>query len=228
MEQRKSLQKPIIIPPSEAAQYLAQRDIYVDLLANGVRVGHAQRQNCSKFYPVTAAGYYQWSETNAEIRRSFCAEGGWTLDDTDNRPMLVNSEHQIRFVAAGGNSATGLTIDTPDVANTKGKATIDSVNAKNGLSSTDGLFDLEQVSTDATKLPPQGEWLLLYFHDEHTEELRCEFSQPSALTGDGEVYAWSVRVLLEAIRLDSANIQPDLFSSEDDGIDFNISRATGS
>lgn len=45
---------------------------------------------------------------------------------------------------------------------------------------------------------------------------------------NGFPYITTTRRLLEAIRLDSANVQPDLFSSEDDGIDFNISRATGS
>ena len=32
MEQRQPIHEPIIIPPSKAAQYLAQRDIEVDLL----------------------------------------------------------------------------------------------------------------------------------------------------------------------------------------------------
>lgn len=228
MEQHQPAQGPIIIPPSEAAQYLAQRDIEVDLLTNGLRVGFAQRRNCSEFHPVTARGYYQWAETNAEIRRSFCAEGQWTLENPDNRPLIENAEQNIRFVAAGGNAATGLAIGTPDVARPKGKATIDSVNAMNSVTINLGLFDLGQVSTSATELPPQGEWLLLYYYDEATQQLRCEFSRPSALTDNGKVYAWSVRVLLEAIQLDSANVQPDLFSSEDDGIDFSISRAAGS
>lgn len=85
MEQRQSAQEPIIIPPSEAAQYLAQRDIEVDLLKNGLQVGFTQRRNCSEFHPVTAPGYYQWAETNAEIRRNFCASGRWALDNPDNR-----------------------------------------------------------------------------------------------------------------------------------------------
>lgn len=227
MEQRQSAEEPIIIPPSEAAQYLAQRDIEVDLLKNGLQVGFTQRRNCSEFHPVTAPGYYQWAETNAEIRRNFCASGRWALDNPDNRPLIENAEQNIRFVAAGGNAATGLAIGTPDVARSKGKATIDSVNAMNSVTIPLGLFDLEQVSANAAELPPEGEWLLLYYYDEATRELRCEFSRPSALTDNGKVYAWSVRVLLEAIQLDSANVQPDLFSSEDDGIDFSISRAAG-
>lgn len=228
MEQRQPIHEPIIIPPSKAAQYLAQRDIEVDLLTNGLRVGFTQRRNCSEFHPVTAPGYYQWAETNAEIRRSFCAGGQWTLDNPDNRPLIENAKQNIRFVAAGGNAATGLEIGTPDVARPKGKATIDSVNATNSLTISLGLFDLERVSINAAEVPPQGEWLLLYYYDETAQELRCEFSRPSALTDGGKVYAWSTRVLLEAIRLDSANVQPDLFNSEDDGIDFSISRATGS
>lgn len=56
MEQRQAAQEPIIIPPSEAAQYLAQRDIEVDLLKNGLQVGFTQRRNCSEFHPVTAPG----------------------------------------------------------------------------------------------------------------------------------------------------------------------------
>lgn len=228
MELRQPIQEPIIIPPSEAAEYLAKRDIKVDLLTNGLHVGFTQRRNCSRFHPVTAPGYHQWSETNAEIRRSFCAEGQWSMDNPENRPLLVNTEQQIKFSAAAGNSATGLRIGSPDLARPKGKATIHSVNSYNNSAPLIGLFDLKLVSTSAAELPPPGEWLLLYFYDEPTQEFRCEFSRPVALTSDGWIYAWSVRVLLEAINLDSAILQPDLFSNEDDGIDFNISRATGS
>lgn len=75
--------------------------------------------------------------------------------------------------------------------------------------------------------PPPGEWLLLYFYDGENQELRSEFSRPAALSEDGEVEAWDVRVLLEPTYPDFAMVQPSLFGTEDDDIDFAISRASG-
>lgn len=53
-----------IIPSREAREYLAKRDIDANCLAVALTEGLAQRQNCEVYHPVTAPGYYQWSETN--------------------------------------------------------------------------------------------------------------------------------------------------------------------
>lgn len=221
------INRTIIIPPREAGEYLAKRDIDANRLAAALTEGLAQRQNCQIYHPVTAPGYYQWAETNRAIREFHCKTGRWKMANTDNRPLLVHANHLTKFVAAAGNAATGIRDAIPDVARRKGAATIGSVNASNQLQINLGLFSPTLPSPDARHTPPPGEWLLLYFYDEENRELRSEFSRPAALSHDGEVEAWDVRVLLKPIHPDFAMAQPDLFGTEDDDIDFAISRASG-
>ena len=217
----------IIIPPSEASEYLAKRDIDADCLATALTEGLAQRQNCQIYHPVTAPGYYQWSETNFSIRKFHCESNKWKLANPDNRPLLVHVDNQTKFVAAAGNSATGLRNAAPELARRKGVSTIQSVNASNQLQIELGAFTLATHSPDARRTPPPGEWLLLYFYDEEHQELRSELSRPASISIDGEVEAWDVRVLLKPIHPEFAMAQPDLFGTEDDDIDFTISRASG-
>ena len=61
------IEKTTIIPPNEAKDYLAKRNIDSDCLATALAEGLAQRQNCEIYHPVTAPGYYQWSETNFSL-----------------------------------------------------------------------------------------------------------------------------------------------------------------
>lgn len=64
-------------------------------------------------------------------------------------------------------------------------------------------------------------------YDGENRELRSEFSRPAALSKDGEVQAWDVRVLLKPAYPEFAMEQPNLFDTEDDDIDFAITRASG-
>ena len=115
----------------------------------------------------------------------------------------------------------------PTLREKKGAATSQSVNATNQLQIGLGLFSPASLPSDAGHTPPPGEWLLLYFYDGQNQELRSEFSRPAALSEDGEVEAWDVRVILEPTYPDFAMVQPSLFGTEDDDIDFAISRANG-
>ena len=219
--------RTIIIPPRDARKYLAKRNIDARCFVEAVQEGLAQRQNCTAYHPITAPGYYQWSETNRAIREFHCETGQWKMANPDNRPLLVHADNTTRFVAAAGNSATGIRGAFPNVARKKGAATIQSVNATNQLQIGLGLFSPASSTSDARHTPPPGEWLLLYFYDGENQELRSEFSRPAALSDDGEVEAWDVRVLFEPTYPDFAMVQPSLFGTEDDDIDFAISRASG-
>lgn len=220
--------RTIIITPHEASAYLAKRDIDANCFRGALKEGLAQRENCSEFHPITAPGFYQWPETNRAIREFHCKTNNWKMANPDNRPLLVHVDNQTKFVAAAGSSATGLLEAAPGLARRKGVSTIQSVNASNQLQIELGAFSPATHSPDAHHTPPPGEWLLLYFYDEEHQELRSEFSRPASISTDGEVEAWDVRVLLKPIHPGFAMAQPDLFSTEDDDIDFTISRASGS
>ena len=88
------------------------------------------------------------------------------MANPDNRPLLVHVDNQMKFVAAAGNSATGLREAAPGLARGKGVSTIQSVNASNQLQIGLGVFTPAAHSTDARHTPPPGEWLFLYFYDE--------------------------------------------------------------
>ena len=171
-----------IIPSREAREYLAKRDIDADCLAVALTEGLAQRQNCEVYHPVTAPGYYQWSETNYSIRKFHCESNNWKMANPDNRPLLVHVDNQMKFVAAAGNSATGLRNAAPGLARRKGVSTIQSVNASNQLQIGLGPFTPASRTPDARHTPPPGEWLLLYFYDEEHEELRSKFSRPASIS----------------------------------------------
>lgn len=147
------IENTTIIPPNEAKGYLAKRDIDADYLATALTEGLAQRRNCEIYHPVTAPGFYQWSETNFAIRKHHCKSNNWKIANPDNRPLLVHVDNQTSFVAAAGNSATGLREATPGLARRKGISTIQSVNASNQLQIGLGVFTSAAHSSDARHTP---------------------------------------------------------------------------
>jgi len=112
--------RTIIIPPRDASKYLAKRNIDAGCFVEALQEGLAQRQNCTAYHPITAPGYYQWSETNRAIREFHCGTGKWKMANPDNRPLLVHADNTTKFVAAAGNSATGIRGAYPNVARKKG------------------------------------------------------------------------------------------------------------
>lgn len=103
----------------------------------------------------------------------------WKMANPDNRPLLVHADNTTKFVAAAGNSATGIRGAFPNVVRKKGAATIQSVNATNQLQIGLGLFSPASPTSDARQTPPPGEWLLLHFYEGENQELRAPPTVPT-------------------------------------------------
>ena len=218
---------PVIISASAANKYLSPHNVDTNLLEQALATAVAQRNNCSIHAPLITPGMELWAEANTEIRRLFCATGEWNQVDANNRALVAHAKRDMCFTAVSGNSATGIPSLTPDFSRARGTATVDSINSRNNAGNQPSLFDTVVAPPTVNHEPPLGEWLLLYFYDEQEHELRSEFSRPAMVTQDGRIAKWDVRVLLKTVHTDFEISQPDLFQTEDDDIDFTISRATG-
>lgn len=214
---------PIVIDAADAASYLERMNIILPDLQTALGIGETAAGNVDDNHPVTAAGYYRWSETNASIRRSHISSGQWSRKNPSGRPLVENKEANYTLTACGGDAATG-TEAMSNVARKKGPATEDAHRGQVHQQLT--LFlELPEASRQDDSIPdadqpPTGEWLLLYHRDR--EEMRAEVSLPAGFKG-GFVTGWVVRVILPTTDMKDRTAIPTDIGGGD--VEFNIMEA---
>lgn len=215
---------PIVIDAADAVGYLERMNISLPDLQNSLERGEIAAGNTDDNHPVTAAGYYRWSETNASIRRSHTNSGQWSRRNPSGRPLIESKEANYALIACGGDAATG-TQAMPNVARKKGPAMEAAhrgpvtqmqlnlfVELPEASEQNDGIPDEDQ--------PPAGEWLLLYHRDK--EEMRAEVSLPAGFN-DGFVTGWVVRVILPTTEMKARTKIPTDIGGGD--VEFSIMEA---
>lgn len=214
--------EPLIIPPGEAAGYLARTGLETAFVEAALRAGHQAAGNLDAFYPSTSRGYYLWATVNAVLRREHVRiNPAWQSINRVNRPLLRNAETGHVFTAAGGDEFTGLADGDPNVRRGMGPATRAALTQSQGQLTIPGL-DREIGPPARDGFPPPGEWFILY--RETADHLSAEVSFPTGLDEEGFVRGWAVRVLLEDIQLDGEILPLPLFDGGHD-VDFRIEEA---
>ena len=189
------------------------------------RAIHESRRS-SPLHPRTSAMSRAWEEVVAAFRESVLSGlKGWNYTFDSGLEYTINSELGLSIIATSGNKDTGLVDGFPKTKNAKGAATEYVVSRNLDLFNSDEIADddveeLTDAIIDSTKT-----YVFLYYFDLSAQEVRCELSLPSGMSGYNEhnkISAWSERIILPAVPFSSAVDMPEKEFNEE--IDIVVSR----
>ncbi|MEM8275564.1 hypothetical protein Q4R63_00495, partial [Morganella morganii] len=182
----------------------------------------------SPLHPRIDAMSRAWREAVAAFRESVLLnDNGWTCIRSDSLELTVNSELGISVIITSGDKDTGLIDGNPRTKNAKGNAVRRAVEKNNynlELFPSNDVFDdnldeLEAIST----LDPTKTYVLLYYFDFSSKEVRCELSLPKEMTkfsSYNKIDTWSERIIITPVYFDIAI--PSIFNDEGFSDDFDI------
>lgn len=207
-----------IIPPNEAAEFLAAMNIPLEDVRSAVKFAHQEALRKSSWpFPRNAAGLTRWIETVQGIRSSLVDYNSefWTHDDYKGRPTLVGGGGKYCVGIIGGNSDTGSLEEdaSPQPARKKSRpATEQSVNGQMALISVSSLTVNDPGDSHGQP------WFLIYRAEK--DVVKCEFSRPTGMV-DGEFQDWHTRVILEPIPVGVS--ENEEYKGGDENVEFRIS-----
>ena len=175
------------------------------------------------FWANTGPGFELWSNLVHGVREQLHNDGEWTVENPQNRPVMIRDERRYELAVAGGDPGPGIAELQPGFARKPGKATIPSAN-RSSHSESSVLIPLRDLNTftEHSHHPRHafGMWILLY---------RCtklaiysEICVPPHISSDGEVDNWRLRVLLPTITDLGDKVAKPLPDNLDDDVDFFI------
>lgn len=216
--------KSAYAPPTLASLDLREED-----LLGAVQDGVNGAKNITKFHPITARGFVQWSETVASLRQAL-GQNGWDASDPKNSPRITSPDGLVSIMVIGGDEHTGVSPDVdPTTARRRGSATRDAVLSNAGGARPSrkpmrgqGALDI-QVSLDLREGSDEPQnWVLLY-HWSTTEPLvRAELSLPVEIE-DEKIKTWRHRILLPPQGLEEFELTARPAGSPEDDVDFMVS-----
>jgi hypothetical protein len=216
--------KNAFTPPTLASLDLREED-----LLGAVQDGVNGAKNVTKFHPVTARGFVQWSETVASLRQAL-GQNGWDASDPKNSPRITSPDGLVSIMVIGGDEHTGVSLDVdPTTARRRGPATRDAVlrNAVGARLSPrvmkgQGALGIEvALGLGADSEEPQN-WVLLYHWSTSEPLVRAELSLPVAIE-DEKIKTWRHRILLPPQGLEEFELTARPAGSPDDDVDFMVS-----
>lgn len=151
----------------------------------------------SHFEPAIAFGISIWSKIVGALRKQLNDEN-WKHHDIANAPRSVSPDGTMAIAAVGGDPQTTNTDSNPRNARTKGPKFTNEVENNAATSSapryTQCRLDLRPGDGDTVFADLQT-WILLYFWDRTSNELRLELSLPIDCN-KGFVTQWETRIIL--------------------------------
>jgi len=186
-----------------------------------------ESRRSSPLHPRTCAMTRAWEEVVAAFRESVLSGlKGWNYTFDSGLEYTINSELGLSIIATSGNKDTGIIEGFPKTKNAKGSATENVISRNLGLFDDDEDQESEEpecstrISIDSTKT-----FVFLYYFDFGVQEVRCELSKPSAMSGfngHNKISSWSERIILPAVPFSAAIDMPEKEFNEE--IDIVVSR----
>ena len=153
----------------------------------------------SSFEPVIAFGISIWSKIVGALRKQLNEED-WKHHDIANAPRSVSPDGSMAIAAVGGDSQTAHANGNPRNARLKGPRFANEIESNAAKSSapryTQCRLNLGPGDEDTVFANLQT-WVLLYFWDRASNELRLELSLPIECD-KGFVTQWETRIILPA------------------------------
>ncbi|GAA4383443.1 hypothetical protein [Tsukamurella soli] len=196
MTQPITVSGPVIVPPDQAAGYLARMDVDVADIHAAVANGEVAATTITGYHPHNVAGLARWIAMVGSLRRRLDETGRWSLGDAANRPVCRHRTGDWSVAVVCGDAATGDpgSVVGPRAARRKGAATARAVREQESLIPLTDLVFSRVV--DAAGDPPPGNWIVLYHRG--VDGVRLELSLPLGFDEEeGQFTGWAVRVLLD-------------------------------
>lgn len=206
------------IPAGDSSAALAHLGLDAEVLTDAVLTGVRRAQDINAFYPVTARGFTQWSETVAFLRESLLKRD-WTKEDPQNSPRVTSPDSKFSIMVVGGNASTGMSLQAkPGTARRRGPATTAAVEIN-----VQQMLDLPGLPIATVGRAPST-WVLLYHCSYSESVVRAELSLPDAIN-DGDISNWHSRILLPPVELADVDISLNPLGPQDD-VDFRITQTS--
>ncbi len=180
-----------------------------------------ESRRSSPLHPRTSAMSRAWDEVVAAFRESVLSGArGWNYMLNNGLEYTINSELGLSIIATSGTKDTGLVEGFPKTKNAKGMATENLVSRNLDLFESNDSEDPVDVTIDSTKT-----YVFLYYFDLSAQEVRCELSLPSGMSGfngHNKISTWSERIILPSVPFSAAIDTPEKEFNEE--IDIVVSR----
>jgi hypothetical protein len=193
---------------------LAELGLEQSVLIEALNLANLYRVRTTDHHPRLYRYQIMYGETVAALR-DLLAPRGWRKLDDGNYELTINASGSIAIAVASGDDCTGVGTSTPSNRSPKGRHTIDAVE----LNRQADLF-AELLPAVLPRTRKTDTWVLL--HHISKNKIQAELSRPNEIDSDGKIVAWSERILLGVIPLDSEEITIDQPQLPD--IDIKISR----
>jgi hypothetical protein len=185
---------PVISGPIDVPNRLKQLGLKEFILRLGAEQGQAEWANCTLNDPPMFRGLVPWARTLRSLRESMIPEGWERLED-GGQSFVVNKSGTLAITAATGDRHTGVKGETPSTKSSKDPKTQLAI-AQNALAWT--LYG-DIRTAEKQKADSRITWILLFYRDTETSEIRCELSLPASMNDEGQVDEWKERIILTAI-----------------------------
>ena len=189
--------------PGDVNSRLATLGLRVAILREALQRGKAAWASCTPNHPANFPGISAWAETVNGLRELLYPDG-WTRSDVGNLPLTVDQGGRVSIVVATGDEYTGLVDLIPSTGSSKGPRTVNVVE-NNAQQMT--LFDLRSRPEILKQSAERLTWILLFYRDRASNEVRCELSCPINMGEDGQIDAWAERIILPAIPFGGDNVE---------------------
>lgn len=207
-------ESPVRIEAIDVTGRLAALGVQEAVLRDAVQFGITQGFTCTHHDPPNLAGILAWGRTVRALRDTLVPQG-WGISNARNYPTVVHPQDEWSLAVASGDSGTGVPDQTPSTRSAKGPVTENAVRRnQTSFADIDASFPRVEV------VGPQQTWVLLFFVDGETDEVRLELSLPRAMTADGYIISWHERIILRPLPL---GYEPPA-SEETEEIDLSIER----
>jgi len=183
-----------------------------------------ESRRSSPLHPRTSAMSRAWDEVVAAFRESVLSGvKGWNYMLNNGLEYTINSNLGLSIIATSGNKDTGLVEGFPKTKNTKGVATENMVSRNLDLFESFESFESEDPVDRTIDLTQT--YVFLYYFDLTAQEVRCELSRPSGMSGFNgynKITSWNERIILPSVPFSAAIDTPEKEFNEE--IDIVLSR----
>ena len=167
---------------------LSKLDLTQDILWEAVREGYALALNMTENDPPASKGISVWGKVTRRLRELLIPLG-WIRRDQQRYSTTVHRSRKWAITVSAGDRRTGLKGQTPATSAEKGTSMKYAVGANQShFSRIDPTWTELRGQVSAT-------WVLLYYIDKNTDEVRAELSLPITVL-DGRITDWAQRYIL--------------------------------
>jgi hypothetical protein len=200
---------------------LAALDLTEEDLRGAIQQGLDYFADCTGFDPPSGPGFMMWAKANARLRESLAARG-WTPNDDYNYPTCIHPSGEWAITVVSGDANTGRPYD-PASKWPKGRATRRVVRQNRDQLSLSDLDPVEFPPLPAVAIDRESmfTWMLLYYLDEDTHEVRMELSLPEGFDEARRVSQWNQRYPLTALAYQS---HPEVAQATDESYEAPVER----